>query len=252
MMDFSSINNVINRIEDIEYMVGMKRRAGGDASFQSMLDSELKAKNGRTSSPKNSRGSSDAQGASNSAQSAASHSNGINDNNKVQTNAFPDYARTARMTMPNINSSRVPFDANASYGSPAGQSQPSGASRDSVYADAINSAAQQYNLDPRLVAAVAEVESGFNQDAVSGAGAVGVMQLMPNTADALGVNPYDAEQNIEGGAHYIRQMLDAFGGDLRKAIAAYNAGPQAVRDYGGVPPYGETQDYVDSVLDLYR
>ena len=75
---------------------------------------------------------------------------------------------------------------------------------------------------------------------------------MPDTAAALGVNPYDEKQNIEGGAHYLKQMLDTFGGDMKKAIAAYNAGPQAVKDYGGVPPYAETQNYVNKVLDLYQ
>ena len=113
-------------------------------------------------------------------------------------------------------------------------------------------AAKKYDVDPRLVSAVAEVESNNNPAAVSGAGAIGVMQLMPDTAAALGVDPYDAEQNIEGGTRYLRQMLDSFGGDVRKALAAYNAGPQAVRDYNGVPPYSETQDYVNRVLDIYR
>lgn len=113
-------------------------------------------------------------------------------------------------------------------------------------------AARKYNVDPRLAAAVAQTESGGNQDAVSPVGAVGVMQLMPETAAALGVNPYDKQQNIEGGVKYLRQMMDAFGGDVRKAVAAYNAGPQAVRDYGGIPPYRETQNYVNKVLDIYR
>lgn len=121
-----------------------------------------------------------------------------------------------------------------------------------IYAPLIQAAAQKYQVDPKLVSAVAEAESDFSQDARSGAGAVGVMQLMPETAAALGVNPYDARENIDGGAHYLRQMLDTFGGDVRKAVAAYNAGPQAVRDYGGVPPYKETAGYVDKVLDLYR
>ena len=68
----------------------------------------------------------------------------------------------------------------------------------------------------------------------------------------MGVNPYDAAQNINGGAQYLKQMLDTFDGDIRKAVAAYNAGPEAVKEYGGVPPYSETQQYVSSVLDLYR
>ena len=116
----------------------------------------------------------------------------------------------------------------------------------------IHSAAQKYAVDPKLVSAVAEVESGGDQQAVSPAGAVGVMQLMPDTAAGLGVNPYNLESNVEGGAKYLREMLDTFDGDVKKAVAAYNAGPNAVKAYGGVPPYAETQNYVTSVLDIYR
>ena len=116
----------------------------------------------------------------------------------------------------------------------------------------IKEAAARYQVDPRLVAAVAQTESGGNQEAVSPAGAVGVMQLMPETAAGLGVNPYDKRQNIEGGAKYLRQMMDTFGGDVQKAVAAYNAGPQAVKESNGIPPYRETQDYVNKVLDIYR
>lgn len=116
----------------------------------------------------------------------------------------------------------------------------------------IKEVAARYQVDPRLVAAVAQTESGGNQEAVSPAGAVGVMQLMPETAAGLGVNPYDKRQNIEGGAKYLRQMMDTFGGDVQKAVAAYNAGPQAVKEYNGIPPYRETQDYVNKVLDIYR
>lgn len=116
----------------------------------------------------------------------------------------------------------------------------------------IKEAAARYQVDPILVAAVAQTESGGNQEAVSPAGAVGVMQLMPETAAGLGVNPYDKRQNIEGGAKYLRQMMDTFGGDVQKAVAAYNAGPQAVKEYNGIPPYRETQDYVNKVLDIYR
>lgn len=116
----------------------------------------------------------------------------------------------------------------------------------------IQEAAARYQVDPRLVAAVAQTESGGNQEAVSPVGAIGVMQLMPDTAAGLGVNPYDKKQNIEGGAKYLRQMMDTFGGDVQKAVAAYNAGPQAVKEYNGIPPYRETQDYVNKVLDIYR
>ena len=116
----------------------------------------------------------------------------------------------------------------------------------------VKQAAQKYGVDPKLVSAVVEAESGGDQSVISSAGAIGVMQLMPETAASLGVDPYDTKQNIEGGTMYLSRMIKNFGGDLRKAVAAYNAGPQAVRDYNGVPPYAETQAYVNRVLDMYK
>lgn len=115
----------------------------------------------------------------------------------------------------------------------------------------IEAAARKFGVDSELVKAIATAESGINQNAVSSVGAVGVMQLMPSTAENLGVNPYDERENIYGGAHYLRQMLDKFNGNLTQAIAAYNAGPGAVQQYGGVPPYAETQNYVGRVMDIY-
>lgn len=118
---------------------------------------------------------------------------------------------------------------------------------------AIHDAARQHGLDPRLVAAVARRESAFDENAVSNAGACGVMQLMPATARYLGVtNVFDARQNIFGGARYLRTLLDTFGGDLDLALAAYNAGPGAVERYRGVPPYGETKAYVAAVRATYE
>lgn len=112
----------------------------------------------------------------------------------------------------------------------------------------LSTAADAYALDPKLVEAVAWHESRFRSNAVSPKGAVGVMQLMPGTARDLGVDPMDVGQNIRGGALYLRRMLTEFGGDVRLALAAYNAGPAAVRKHGGVPPYAETQAYVTSIL----
>jgi soluble lytic murein transglycosylase-like protein len=103
-------------------------------------------------------------------------------------------------------------------------------------------------LSPDLVEAVAWAESRFNQGARSRAGALGVMQLMPATAAQLGVNPADMAQNVHGGTAYLRQMLDAFDGDITLALAAYNAGPGAVANSHGVPPYAETQRYIAAVL----
>ncbi len=112
----------------------------------------------------------------------------------------------------------------------------------------ISTAASAYALDPKLVEAVAWRESRFHAGALSAKGAIGVMQLMPGTARDLGVDPHDPVQNIRGGALYLRRMMSAFGGDVRLALAAYNAGPAAVRKHGGVPPYAETQAYVTSIL----
>ena len=116
----------------------------------------------------------------------------------------------------------------------------------------LTSAAKRHGVDPRLVKAVAIAESNMNQDEISEVGAIGVMQLMPETAEGLGVNPYDEQENIEGGTIFLKRMLDKFDGDVRLAVAAYNAGPGAVQRYGGVPPYGETQAYVDKVMSLYK
>jgi len=111
----------------------------------------------------------------------------------------------------------------------------------------VASAAERYGVDPALVKAVIRAESGFRQEAVSRAGAIGLMQLMPGTARALGVDPSDAAQNIDGGVRYLKQQIDRFG-SVENALAAYNAGPGSVTRYGGVPPYAETQRYVANVL----
>jgi soluble lytic murein transglycosylase-like protein len=113
-------------------------------------------------------------------------------------------------------------------------------------------AAGRYAVDPDLLARVAWSESRNNQAAISPKGAVGVMQLMDDTARGLGVDRYDLAQNILGGAAYLRQMLDRYRGDTRLALAAYNAGPGAVDHYGGVPPYRETAAFVAAVLGEAR
>lgn len=113
--------------------------------------------------------------------------------------------------------------------------------------------ARDRGLDPALVRAVVQAESGYNARAISNKGAMGLMQLMPATAADLAVaSAFDAEENLRGGTRYLRALLERFGGDVTLALAAYNAGPTAVDRYGGVPPYPETLEYVRRVLSLWR
>lgn len=116
----------------------------------------------------------------------------------------------------------------------------------------ISNVSKRIGVDAELIKLVAKAESGKNQKCVSNKGAIGVMQLMPDTAKGLGVNPYNTEENIEGGAKYLKEMLSQFNGDVSKALAAYNAGPGAVKKYGGIPPYKETQEYVKKIMKEYR
>jgi soluble lytic murein transglycosylase len=121
-----------------------------------------------------------------------------------------------------------------------------------VYDGLIGLTAKEHRLEPALVKAVIAAESNFDPEAVSRAGAQGLMQLMPHTAAKLGVDdPLRPIENVRGGARYLREMLDRYR-DLSVALAAYNAGPRAVDRHGGVPPYRETQDYVRRVLTYYR
>lgn len=121
------------------------------------------------------------------------------------------------------------------------------------YQKIINGSARRHEVDPLLVGAVIRHESGFVPTAVSKAGAMGLMQLMPETAKSLGIsNAFDPQQNIEGGTKLLRGLLDRYHGQIDLALAAYNAGTGAVDKYGGIPPFPETQAYVRNVLETYR
>ena len=141
-----------------------------------------------------------------------------------------------------ILNSKVEKSSNA-QGSPASRTEIN---------ELIEKYADKNGLDSDFVKAVINQESGFNPNATSKCGAMGLMQLMPSTAQGLGVtNAYDAEQNIEGGTKYLKGLLDRFDNNKSLALAAYNAGPNAVKKYNGIPPYQETQNYVKNVLSKY-
>jgi soluble lytic murein transglycosylase-like protein len=158
-----------------------------------------------------------------------------------------------------IHSAPLPA-ASAQRGSPVtGASASSETSRDKTQArvgrfrSLIEQAAQRHHLDAALLAAVVHVESGGNPQAVSPAGAQGLTQLIPVTAQRFGVNdPFDPAQSLDGAAQYLQGLLGQFGGDVSKALAAYNAGEGNVKKYGGIPPFAETQAYVPAVLEAYN
>jgi len=130
------------------------------------------------------------------------------------------------------------------------QASPSGTK--SQLLNMVEQVAEKHGVDSKLVKALIKQESGFNPKAKSKAGAMGLMQLMPSTAKSLGVNdPFNPVQNVEGGVKYLKSMLNKYNGNIILALAAYNAGPNAVDKYSGVPPYKETQNYVKSILSNY-
>jgi soluble lytic murein transglycosylase len=129
----------------------------------------------------------------------------------------------------------------------------SSSSASADYSGYVQQAAAKYEIEPELINAVIKTESNGNHRAVSSKGAMGLMQLMPSTAyDMNVVNPFNPEENIEGGTKYLRQLLEKFNGDLTLALAAYNAGPKTVEKYRNVPPISETRQYVKKIISLVR
>lgn len=123
----------------------------------------------------------------------------------------------------------------------------------SLYDPHIQYSCRRYGLDHRLVKALIRTESAFDPGALSPKGAMGLMQLMPGTSRDMGVmNPFDPVENIDGGVRYLRFLMDRFNNNLSLALAAYNAGPEAVQKHGGIPPFEETRNYVQKVLDIYK
>jgi soluble lytic murein transglycosylase-like protein len=210
-----SIQDVVSRVEQIQQLFGAAATPGGNggADFASQLIS-----------------ASATAGLGPQAGSAAAATPGL-----TGVGATLASAGTTGATLAGATAATAPTGTGASLtGVP--------------YGDEITAAAQRNGIDPALLAGLVRQESNFHANAVSPAGARGLTQLMPGTATGLGVaDPSDPAQALEGGARYLKQQLDAFGGDVTKALAAYNAGPGAVQRYGGVPPYAETQAYVSKV-----
>ena len=135
---------------------------------------------------------------------------------------------------------------------PAPASAPSAAVVERTPRELVDAAAKKNGLPPSFVHSVVAAESAYQPNAVSPKGAIGLMQLMPATAQAYGADPHNPAQNVEAGAAYLRELLLKYEGDPRRALAAYNAGPGAVDKYNGVPPYAETKTYIERVLRKYK
>ena len=171
------------------------------------------------------------------------HANNITD---ASSKAVTRYSESTENLTQNIEN-EISFNAILDYFSTGGTNISDDFMRQAIEAE-IEAAAIRNNLDPSLVRAVVRVESNYRHDAVSHAGAMGLMQLMPGTAASLGVtDPFDIRQNIDGGTRYLRSLLDMFDNDLELALAAYNAGQGNVRRFGGIPPFQETINFVPRV-----
>ena len=228
-MEISGVQHVQARIGEIQKRFGLGNAVAGQGAFQSILDSSLKKISPTV------------------AESTTTKS--TEETTMPKTDPHKIIRRPLEGRTPSSQAQILPHDTLESAGSKwtgkmDGPTEP-------LTSQYVEEAAQKYHVDPKLISAVMQAESNGNQAAISNAGAVGLMQLMPATAASLGVNPYDEKENVEGGAKYLKELLDTFGGDVRKAVAAYNAGPAAVQRYNGVPPYPETANYVNKVLDLY-
>ena len=245
MINLDAVARVQSRIAEIESRFGNPQNLiGADFASQMRREMEKMKKAAAVETPKKTETDSSA------AQSVLSPQASQASQAVQQAIRAAEEARLGEEILPNRGGSTVTF-SNGNIPSVYDNAAKQTATATGDVKKLLTDAAAKYNLDSRLVSAIAKAESNGDQSAVSPVGAVGVMQLMPDTAASLGVNPYDLRENIDGGAKYLRQMLDMFGGDMTKAIAAYNAGPNAVKDYGGVPPYGETRDYVSRVMSYY-
>jgi len=167
------------------------------------------------------------------------------DENQNPEEAVEDVALSIPSVTPSVDD--LPVDEPQPIG------RPSYLTRGERFHPLIVRVSKEHNVDPALVKAIIMAESGYNPQAVSKVGARGLMQLMPGTADSLGVQDiFDPEENVSGGVKYLKQLLNEFGGEIKLALAAYNAGSRKVKAYKGVPPIGATQVYINKVIEYYQ
>ncbi len=173
----------------------------------------------------------------------------LNVHTRFNTNKSPNSVRFGNLTGKKIDSVIIPDNDEISAISYSATSKNA---EKSHIKDLVSKISKKHGVDERLVNAVIKQESGFNPNAKSSAGALGLMQLMPSTAKALGVtDPYNPIQNVDGGVRYLKSMIDRYNGNVVLGLAAYNAGPGNVDKYDGVPPFSETQNYVKNILANY-
>jgi soluble lytic murein transglycosylase-like protein len=226
------------RVQQLQALIAQAQQGGSTASFAAALD----AASGRAQSALAAGPGAAVATAAGSATAPSATATAA-----LTSAAYPtsSAAYTTTSAVPGVSGAPTGYTPTAT----ATATPPAGGSASTPYDGAIAQAAARYNLDPAVLHGLIQQESGFNPNSRSSAGALGLTQLMPGTASSLGVgNPLDPLQSIEGGARYLSQMMSQFGGNTEEALAAYNAGPGAVHRYGGVPPYPETQDYVNKVL----
>jgi soluble lytic murein transglycosylase-like protein len=170
---------------------------------------------------------------------------------------LPTYVKLVKddsVNFDDVLSAEVDQTNNSNYGSPdAIGSVKEKTNYKGDFNEIIDNNSKKYNINSSIIKAVIKAESDFDPSVVSSAGAMGLMQLMPDTAKSLGVGePFDPVENIEGGVKYLKEMLNKFGGNLELALAAYNAGPGNVVKYGGIPPFQETENYVAKIMGYIK
>lgn len=240
------------RIDDVRQRVAaIESKFGVGGEFQTALDREMNKLTAAEFQPVNStQKTTNAQNVLNNSQ-PVNEAEIINSAKVAEALNKSNANNNANNNSANNSTTGEIFGATASSGKIM-QNNDGGYSSPEVVSEKVIATATKYGVNPKLANAVAIAESSLNQQDISDAGAIGVMQLMPDTAESLGVNPYDEDENIDGGVRFLKTMLDRFDGNVPLAVAAYNAGPGAVQKYGGVPPYKETQAYVGRVMDLYK